>query len=94
MKITLRINMVILLVIGVLSLCGEVRSCELNDLQVTWSGEYMHEVLDSDGNVIGVVHLRRSDGKWEALLFGEGALNELFVEAQEAAKAVCISANE
>ena len=65
----------------------------LGEREVASSGGYFHRVIGLDGETIGFV-VSCPDGKWEGIVKNEGALNDVFNSAQEAANAVCSSLGE
>ena len=63
-------------------------ACDLSAERVTPKGDYVRDVTNSGGDVVGMVR-QRSDGQWEAVVVRQGALNAPFFSASAAAHGVC-----
>ena len=88
MKVILKANLIILIIACLLSLSNAALGCELVDQRTNSSGNVVQEVVDNDGEKIGMVRMR-SNGKWEAIVLKQGALNDTFYSPEEAAEAIC-----
>lgn len=80
----------ILIVVGLLSISAQTMACELGDQRTNSSGNVVQDVVDNEGDKIGMVRMR-SNGQWEAIVLKQGALNDTFYNAEEAAEAICKS---
>ncbi|MCC5859804.1 MAG: hypothetical protein JJT90_16720 [Ectothiorhodospiraceae bacterium] len=88
MKSMRKLGWAALLAVGGLGLSAGALACELGSAEVNQHGAAVHYVSDSAGARVGQVS-QRSDGQWEAVVHGQGALNEGFTSAARAAEAVC-----
>ena len=63
-------------------------ACDLGAERVTPKGDYVRDVTNDHGDVVGMVR-QRNDGQWEAVVRRQGALNNPFLSAPAAANGVC-----
>jgi len=81
--------MVVAIVGGIFLFCSAAAmACDLGAERVTPKGDYVRDVTNSGGGVVGMVR-QRNDGQWEAVVLGQGALNDAFFSASAAANGVC-----
>ena len=79
---------IVLLGLGVLFFSGLAGACDRSSPELSVHGELVYPISDNDGKRLGLVR-QQQDGWWEAVLEGEGALNERFSTVDRAQMAVC-----
>lgn len=83
------INLVFVIGIFTLSLSSaNAQECELGDIEILSTAKIQRLVYTGSGEHVGLV-FEIHPGKWEALVLGQGVMNELFVNAEQAAQAIC-----
>ncbi len=81
-------TLVVLVGLTALFFSGSVGACDRGPPEMSGHGELVYPISDNNGKRVGLVR-QQHDGWWEAVLEGEGALNERFSTVDRAQMAVC-----
>lgn len=72
---------------------GLAAACELGPVQYNAAGERQVTVINPPGEQVGVT-MQSPDGRWEAIIANQGAMNQRYSSPRAAAQAICEAAED